>query len=113
MNEEKWQEIKGQIKDDFELLEEKTVPLAKEGEDRPGEKEILIFNGPVGKMKLEFITHPVVLEKRGLGSRRIGSQATVEYKYSEDEFVHTFKAYKWEESRDDWVEMEAGESFQM
>ncbi len=104
MREEKWQDIKGQIKDDFELLEEKKESL---GEDRPGDKEIIVFNGPIGKMKLEFITHPVVLEKKGVGSRRIGSEATVEYKYSEDEFVHTFKAYKWDEDRDDWIEMEA------
>ena len=51
MREEKWQDIKGQIKDDFELLEEKKEPL---GEDRPGDKEIIVFNGPIGKMKLEF-----------------------------------------------------------
>lgn len=110
MNEEKWREIRGQIKDDFEVLEEKKEPL---GEDRPGEKEVVIFNGPLGKMKVEFITHPVVLDKKGVGSRRIGSQATVEYQYSEDEFVHTFKAYKWDEARDDFIEMEAGESFGM
>lgn len=107
MTEEKWQEIIGQVKDEFEVLEQKTEDL----EDMPGQREYIIFNGPLGKMKLEFTTKPLVIDKKGLGSRRIGSQTKVEYIYSETEKVHTFKAYKWDETRDDWLEMEAGESF--
>ena len=59
MNQEKCQEIKGRIKDDFEILEEKNEPL---GDDRPGDIETIVFNGPLGKIKLLFISHPVVLE---------------------------------------------------
>jgi len=111
MNKEKWEEIKGRIKDEFEVLEEKTLPLAEEGEDRPGEKEYIIFNGPMGKIKVEFVVRPVVLEKRGVGSRRIGSQVAIEYKYSEDEFVYTLKAYKWNDEENDWQEIEVEKSF--
>ncbi|MFH1366513.1 MAG: hypothetical protein ABIH38_00805 [Patescibacteria group bacterium] len=112
MTKEKWEEIKGQIKDSFSVTDERKEPL---GEDRPGEMEIIEFNGPLGKMKLEFITHPVVLDKKGMGSKRIGGHVAVEYIYSKDEFVHTFIAYKWDDPRNDWVEMEAGEkgSFSM
>lgn len=110
MTKEKWEEIKGQVKDSFEVTDERKEPL---GEDRPGEIEIMEFNGPLGKMKLEFITHPVVLDKKGLGSKRIGSRVAVEYIYSKDEFVHTFKAYKWDEAQNAWVEMGAGESFRI
>jgi len=110
MTKEKWEGIKGQVKDSFEVTDERKEPIS---EDRPGEIEIMEFNGPLGKMKLEFITHPVVLDKKGIGSKRIGSHTTVEYIYSKDEFVHTFKAYKWDEAQNGWVEMEAGESFKM
>lgn len=103
MTKEKWERIKGQVKDSFGVTSERKEPL---GEDRPGEVEILEFNGPLGKMKLELATHPVVLDKKGMGSKRIGSHTTVEYIYSKDEFVHTFKAYKWDEAQDDWVEIE-------
>ena len=110
MNQEKWEDIKGRIKDDFEVLEENKEEL---GDDRPGEKEIIIFKGPLGRMKLEFITYPVILDKKGIGSKRIGSQSRVEYTYSDDEYVHTMKAYKWSEEKDDWLEMEGGDSFKI
>jgi len=107
MTEEKWHEIVGQIKDEFKVLENQTKELGY----IPGNIEYIIFNGPVGKMKLEFMTKPLVLDKKGLGSRRIGSQTKVEYIYSDTEKVHTFKAYKWDEAANEWLEMEAGLGF--
>ncbi len=100
---EKWNNTIGMIKDQFKVEEEGKVEL----EDTPnGTVEFIIFNGPLGKIKLEYITKPVILDKKTIGSRRIGSEAAVKYIYSEDEMVQTFKAYKWEDERDDWVEME-------
>lgn len=107
MTEEKWKDIVSKIKDDFKVLENKTEDL----ENLPGQLEYIIFDGPVGKMKLEFITKPLVIDKRAIGSRRIGSQTKVEYIYSDSEKVHTFKAYKWDDAQAGWVQMEAGESF--
>ncbi len=104
MQDEKWQDIIGRVKDDFEVLEHET----KELDSNPGSVEYIIFNGPLGKMKLERTTRPLVLDKKGLGSRRIGSQTKVEYIYSDTEETHTFKAYKWDEGQEDWVAMEAG-----
>lgn len=106
MQDEKWQDILAKIKDNYEVLETDTEDL----DPGPGQVEYIIFNGPLGKMRLERITKPVVLEKKGIGSRRIGSQATVEYKYSDTEKTHRFTAYKWEDDQDDWVEMDAGPS---
>lgn len=107
MTEEKWKDIVSKIKDDFKVLENKTEDL----ENLPGQLEYIIFDGPVGKMKLEFITKPLVIDKRAIGSRRIGSQTKVEYIYSDSEKVHTFKAYKWDDAQAGWVQMEAVESF--
>ncbi|MFH1325999.1 MAG: hypothetical protein ABIH48_00840 [Candidatus Falkowbacteria bacterium] len=112
MTKEKWEDTKDLVKDQFEVEEE-----GKEDIDPPqaaqagGRKtvpnstvEFIIFEGPLGRMKLEYITKPIVLDKKTIGSRRIGSDTTVEYIYSEDEFSNTFKAYKWEDER--WEEME-------
>ena len=107
MTEEKWKEIIGKIKDGFEVFEHET----KKFEDMPGQVEYIIFNGPIGKMKLEFTSKPLVIDKKGLGSKRIGSKTTVEYIYSDTEKVNTLKAYKWDDGQDDWMEIEAGESF--
>lgn len=109
MNDDKWQGIVGRIKDDLEMLEHETVDL----ERGPGSVEYIIFNGPLGKMKLERTSRPLVLDKKGLGSRRIGSGTDVVYTYSETEKTHTFKAYKWESSQEDWVAIEVGSTFSL
>lgn len=109
MNDEKWQATIGRIKDEFEVLEEKTVEL----EDTPGQKEYIVFQGPMGKIKLERLTKPLFEGTRGIGSKRIGSQAKVEYLYSDTEKTHAFKAYKWNEAAGDWQTLEAGGDFKI
>ena len=104
MTDEKWQEIKGMVKDKFSVLDERTEDLPEDGP--PGTVEILEFIGPLGKMKLERTDSPLVTGKKTIGSRRIGSITAVEYLYSDTERVHKFKAYKWDENSESWVEME-------
>jgi len=101
---EKWQEIIGRIKDGFPVEETEKVHLDEEG---GLDIEYIIFKGPLGRMKLEFISRPVVLDKKTKYSNRVGQQTVVEYVYSPDEFSHKLKAYKWDEAVGDWAEMEA------
>lgn len=104
MTKEKWREIIGNIKDNFKVEDE-----GKEHYEEGGgiDVEYIIFNGPLGRMKLEFISKPVVLDKKTKYSRRIGSETAVEYVYSPDEKSRRLKASKWDEGSDVWVEMEA------
>ncbi len=99
MTPERWQQIKGQIIDNLGLTLAETEELP---EPQKGTREVLEFAGPNGKMRLEYYSRPVVLGKKTLGSKRIGSQAVVEYQYSDSEFSHELKAYRdndgeWEE----------------
>jgi hypothetical protein len=57
-------------------------------------------------MRLEFVIKPVLLSQKALSSRRIGSEATVQNVYSDDDFTNTFKAYQWSDDAQEWVEME-------
>ncbi len=107
MQDEKWQEIIGRVKDEMEVIEHTTNEL----EEGPGSIEYIIFNGPLGKMKLERISKPLIIDKKAIGSKRIGSQTTVEYVYSDTEKTHSFKAYVWSDEQNDWVEAEAGKGF--
>jgi len=103
MNIEKWQNIIGLIKDKFEVEEEGAENL----EDIPdGKVEFIIFQGLLGRMKLEYTTKPAILDKKIIGSKRIGSEATVQYIYSDTEFANIFKAYKWDADDEAWIEME-------
>ncbi|MDP2708902.1 MAG: hypothetical protein Q8O93_02525 [bacterium] len=101
---EKWQDIIGNIKDNFSV--EATEKYHEEDEGG-ADVEYIIFKGPLGRMKLEFITKPVVLDKKTKYSNRLGAETVVEYVYSPDEKTHKLKAYKWDEALNDWLEMEA------
>lgn len=110
MQPEKWAQLRGQIQDSFgdvEIIKEELT------ESERGEKEITTFTGPLGRMKIEYITRPVILDKKTIGSRRIGSGTTVEYVYSEDEFSHTLKVYKWDEAESDWSEIDVKGGFSL
>ena len=101
---EKWQELIGKIKDEFTVEETDKIHLDEEGGI---EVEYIIFQGPLGRMKLEFITRPVVLGKKTKYSNRLGAETIVDYIYSPDEKTNKLKAYKWDEAGNNWVEMEA------
>lgn len=101
---EKWQEIIGNIKDNF-AVEESGKNRLEEGGGI--DVEFIIFKGPLGRMKLEFMSRPVVLDKKTKYSNRLGAETKVEYVYSQDEKNYKLKAYKWDEGVNEWVEIEA------
>ena len=101
MTDEKWDELVGRIKDTFPVDDEYEEPL----DEGPGTRRVIIFTSPSGKMKLEYVAAPVVIGTHGLGSKRIGSSATVAYEYSETERTNRLAAFRWE--GDTWVEIQA------
>jgi len=103
MTDERWKEILGRVKDSFEVTEERTEDLQEDS--GLGTVEVIEFKGPLGRMKLERTTQPLIIDKKTMGSRRIGSETAVQYVYSETEKVHKFKAYRFDESNQNWIEM--------
>ncbi len=104
MQPEKWENLIDDIKKKFEVEKQDKEHLDEQGGT---DIEFIIFKGPLGRMKLEFITRPLVLEKKTIYSRRIGSGTNVEYVYSQDEKTHKLAVYKWDQSQNDWLEIEA------
>ncbi len=105
MTPEKWQNILGNIKDNFTVENEGKTHLDEEGGINI---EYIEFKGPLGRIRLEYIIKPVVLDKKTIYSRRIGSETAVDYVYSEDEKSYKLIAYKWDEGSNEWMEMDAG-----
>lgn len=105
MNLEKWEQIKAMAKDKFEIIRE----IGEDGVDGIGNVQILEFNGPLGRMKLEFVSKPRILDKKTSYSNRIGSGVRIDYVYSEDEEVHELIAYKWDEVASDWESIDASD----
>lgn len=94
----------GNIKDNFEVEDEGSEHI----DDQGGiDIDYIVFVGPLGRMKLEFVSKPVVLDKKTTYSRRIGSETAIDYVYSQDERSGQLMAYKWDENDEVWVEIEA------
>lgn len=104
MQPEKWEIIKGNIKDNFKVTDDGKEKIEEEGGI---DIEFIEFNGPLGKMRLEYITKPVVLDRKTTYSKRIGSETKVDYVYSGEEKSYIMQAYKWDDNDEMWVEMES------
>lgn len=99
---EKWENLVDNIKDKFEVEEHDSKHL----DERGGvDIDFIIFKSPIGRVKLEFISKPVVLDKKTIYSRRIGSRSAEEYVYSKDEKTHRIEAFKWDGN--EWVKINA------
>ena len=109
MTKEKWLDLVQMMEGKFNIDEHFKEGL---GNDEPGEKDVVNFNSPVlGKVKLEWIEKPRFLKENTTYSRRIGSDVKVEKVYDENEIVSYIKGYKWDESAQDWEEIEVEKSF--
>lgn len=110
MDADRWEQIKENIKGKFKILEEGKEDLivhTAEGGVKNGTAEFLVTETPMGKIKLVFESRPVVLDKKFIYSHRAGQAGRAEYKFSDTEFSHKIKAYKWSDPFDDWQEIDA------
>lgn len=110
MDLDRWQQIKENIKSKFTVLEEGTEDLlvhTGEGDVKGGTIEFLVTQTPLGKIKLAFESRPVVLDKKEIYSHQQGKAARTEYVFSDTEFSHKIKAYKWDDYNDEWKEIDA------
>ena len=99
MTTDRWQEIVEQVRSTFEVEDS--------GVDRSDEHggstiEYIVFKGPVGKIKLEFLTHPVLLNTRTKYSNRIGSEVRVDNIYSETDMVSRLEVWRWDDANESW-----------
>jgi len=101
---ERWQDILDNIRDNLKVIEHKKEHIKEEG---GVDIEYIIFQGPMGKIRLEFVIKPLILDKKVNYSNRIGSESSVDYIYSPDEKTNKFMAYKWDDDENDWVECSA------
>lgn len=110
MTPEKWEQVKENIDRQFTIEDQGREDLFVETGDGPvksGEAEFVVFDGPLGKMKLQFGEKPKLEDKKYHYSHRAGTAAQVEYKFSETETVHTFAVFTWDDNADEWKEIDA------
>ena len=71
-----------------------------------GERERIEFVSPVGKIRLEKIRKPMVLDKRVLYSKRIGSDIKVDRVYSDKDMVEHINIYRLNETENVWIKLD-------
>ena len=100
MNDDKWQDILLKVKEKFTIEDQTT---AEDPDIERSKIETVIFNSPIGRIKMVRTTTPRVLDKKTVYSRRAGSDMAVQYDYSDTEFVQNLKIFKWDDLQEDWV----------
>ena len=81
-------------------------PLA---DGAPGESHIIEFSGgPLGRVKLVWTEKAKLAEIKTIYSNRIGSDVKMDKVYNEKEKVSYMNAFRWDEAKGDWEEMESG-----
>ncbi|MCR4280480.1 MAG: hypothetical protein NUV82_03590 [Candidatus Komeilibacteria bacterium] len=99
MDIDKWKDIKLKVKEKFGVTSEEI----REDEGRRETVEEMIFDGPMGKMKLEFVSRPRVIDRKTSYSNRIGSDVQVDYVYDDSEITHRLDIYRWQ--GDEWLRL--------
>lgn len=100
MNNNKWEELINMVENKFGILEHGT----EKTEDGMGDIAFIVFNGPQGRVKLELMTRPVIIDKKTTYSKRAGTAASsVEYIYSDTEKTQKLHAFLW--SAEGWREI--------
>jgi len=99
MRPERWEEIVEMVKANFDVEDQGEI----RDEDRAGSiVEYIVFNGPLGKLRLEFETHSAVVDTKTKYHKRIGSETEVEYVYSPTDKVHSLNIFRWDDATEDW-----------
>ena len=114
MNTELWGDIRNRLEDQYgELVVEK---LSETREDDTGQKltseiERIEFETAQGKMRVELVTAPMILDKKTHYTHTAGARANVEYVLSDTEKTQRIRAYRYDDDTDDWIEINTSSGF--
>lgn len=101
---DKWIDIKYLVETKFSVEEQGQYFSEEYGGT---ETEYIVFEGAIGRVKLEFCSKPKVIDKQVNYSNRIGSDVNIEYNYSETEKNYQLSAYRWSDDEDSWIPLSA------
>lgn len=98
MTDEKWGDLVFMVEQKFGFDERYTEPYYEQGEAetrvKRGDTEVLVFTTPAGRMRLERISRPLVLDKKFHYHKGSAGSAQIEYVYSDTEKTHTLQAFR-------------------
>jgi len=96
---DKWLDIKSLIETKFEIEDQGEYFSEEHGGTKT---EYLVFESQLGRVKLEFVVKPRVLDKKVSYSNRIGSDVMIDYEYSETDKMCQLFVYRYNDDNDEW-----------
>lgn len=111
MNVGKWENLIFLAEEKFGLdkryQEDFEVSELSSGEKIMGQREVVEFKSPLGRIKMEKTSRPKVIDKKVLHTKRIGGKTAVDFVYSSEEKVEELRIYK-ENEEGKWEEINPG-----
>jgi len=108
MNPGKWEKLVFLAEENFGIdkkeKQEIEVDELANGKKIMGERETIEFKSPLGRIRIEKISRPKVIDKKVLRAKRIGSNAVVDYVYSPDEKTMEMNIFQYAENGE-WEEI--------
>ncbi len=108
MNPNKWEQLVYLAEEKFGIdkkeTNEEVVDVTHKGKKIKGEREILEFESPVGRVRMERLIKPKVIDKNIKRSKRAGAKASVDLVYSDTETVSEMNLYK-QNDEGEWDEI--------
>lgn len=105
MTYKRWEELKGDIQDRFDVIEDGREDFDQE--EGGGFLEFVVFGSDMGEIKLELEVKPLITGHKVFTGRRAGAGTKETFTYSEDEFSTKLFVLRWSEELNDWEELDA------
>lgn len=106
MTEERWQDVKAKLEETFTIDDQ-----GQSNEDIEHIEWVAFSTKDGKKMLMEWHDKPKKIGERGMASKRIGADVTIEAKYSDTERTQFIVLKTWDPAQESWVELDDPGSF--
>ena len=107
MNDERWDELLYKISVKAKQLD-RDMETRDEGRTTV---ETVLFDVGLGRMRLQRVSKPIIVDKKHTYSKRIGGETSTEYVFSETEKSHHVTLHRWSPEESGWVEVDFRKAF--
>lgn len=114
MKAELWSEILDRLEDQYGDIHIEKLSETREddtGQELTSDIQRVEFDTAQGKMRVELVTAPMILDKKTHYTHTAGARANVEYVLSDTEKTERIRAYRYDEDTDEWKEINTGSGF--
>lgn len=108
MREDLWGEILDKLEDKYGKLEVEHLRETREddtGQKLTSEIERVEFDTELGRMRVDMVTAPMILDKKTHYTHTAGARANVEFVLSDTEKTQKIRAFRYDDDTNDWIEI--------